>query len=292
MQNTTLFRRTNQGCLKYLKALAVLLIIAGFLTGARAYGFDNEPWKRYLNINWNHYLPSGYISNYFKIEPDDLKGISTYYHNDFLNADVGVNAYRSRPSENYDLSFQLSKRFRDAWLSTRYYPDDNKLSFYGRKHIKRLNLYINGDYRSKNMGLSANYYVNPYLSVRASTRYSGNDWQYWTGLNVTFNTGSRVTSRERRLKEEKAKEIDWQGNTESKAFTRAVTRLETVVKDIKPANVRTLIVKPGQNLFRIILNAYKTYDKDVLGLVLHANPGIKTPDDIKSGQRIILPERG
>ncbi len=54
---------------------------------------------------------------------------------------------------------------------------------------------------------------------------------------------------------------------------------------------RVVIVKRGDNLSRIILQAYGKYDSGVLSIVLGENPEIKNPDRILMGQGITLPAK-
>jgi phage tail protein X len=51
-----------------------------------------------------------------------------------------------------------------------------------------------------------------------------------------------------------------------------------------------VVVKEGDNLFRIILRAYGTYNDNLVHLVLSANPEISSPQQIVVGRAIKLPE--
>ncbi len=52
---------------------------------------------------------------------------------------------------------------------------------------------------------------------------------------------------------------------------------------------RGVVVKRGDNLFRIVLQAHGRYDKSILSTVLRENPEIQSPDRIMVGQVIKLP---
>ncbi len=59
-----------------------------------------------------------------------------------------------------------------------------------------------------------------------------------------------------------------------------------VTEDKKMSQV---VVKKGQNLFRIIIQNYGTYNDEILNKVLRANPNITGPAQINAGQTINLP---
>ncbi len=52
-----------------------------------------------------------------------------------------------------------------------------------------------------------------------------------------------------------------------------------------------MVVKRGDNLFRIIVRAYGKYDRATLRAVLGENPKIQSAEQIKAGQVIRLPEK-
>jgi len=56
-----------------------------------------------------------------------------------------------------------------------------------------------------------------------------------------------------------------------------------------PYNGRFVIVEPNQNLFRIALNNYGVVDERTYDAILKANPLIRNPDVIWTGQKIMLP---
>jgi Mrp family chromosome partitioning ATPase len=58
----------------------------------------------------------------------------------------------------------------------------------------------------------------------------------------------------------------------------------------KASRSKTVVVKEGDNLFRIILRAYGTYNDNLVHLVLNANPEISSPQQIVVGRAINLPE--
>jgi general secretion pathway protein A len=52
---------------------------------------------------------------------------------------------------------------------------------------------------------------------------------------------------------------------------------------------QVVVVKRGDNLFEIMLQAYGKYDRGVLNAVLRENPEIQSPNKLKVGQRVRLP---
>ncbi len=58
-----------------------------------------------------------------------------------------------------------------------------------------------------------------------------------------------------------------------------------------PRGARAVVVKRGDNLFRIIVRAYGKYDRATLRAVLGENPKIQSAEQIKAGQVIRLPEK-
>ena len=59
------------------------------------------------------------------------------------------------------------------------------------------------------------------------------------------------------------------------------------LKQDRPA--RVALVKRGDTLYGIILRTYGDYSRQILGIVLEQNPGIRNPDKIFVGQKIELP---
>ncbi|NIO20776.1 MAG: LysM peptidoglycan-binding domain-containing protein, partial [Candidatus Aenigmarchaeota archaeon] len=52
-----------------------------------------------------------------------------------------------------------------------------------------------------------------------------------------------------------------------------------------------VVIKEGDNLFKIITQAYGRYNKAMLDEVLRKNPDIKSPEHIMVGQVIKLPKK-
>jgi Mrp family chromosome partitioning ATPase len=59
---------------------------------------------------------------------------------------------------------------------------------------------------------------------------------------------------------------------------------------VKASKSKTMVVKEGDNLFRIILRTYGTYNEKLVSLVLSENPEISSPQEIVVGEVIKLPE--
>jgi len=59
---------------------------------------------------------------------------------------------------------------------------------------------------------------------------------------------------------------------------------------VKDRQSRIVVVKEGDNLYRIILRAYGTYNDEIVSLVLSENPEISSPKKIVVGRAIKLPE--
>jgi len=59
---------------------------------------------------------------------------------------------------------------------------------------------------------------------------------------------------------------------------------------VKDRQSRTVVVREGDNLYRIILRAYGTYNDELVRLVLGENPEISNPKKIVTGRAIKLPE--
>ena len=59
---------------------------------------------------------------------------------------------------------------------------------------------------------------------------------------------------------------------------------------VKDRQSRTVVVREGDNLYRIILRAYGTYNDELVRLVLSENPEISNPKKIVTGRAIKLPE--
>ncbi|HVS64770.1 MAG TPA: AAA family ATPase [Thermoanaerobaculia bacterium] len=57
------------------------------------------------------------------------------------------------------------------------------------------------------------------------------------------------------------------------------------------AGSRVVVVQRGSNLSREILSAYGVVDRELLDLVLRANPGITDPELVPTGYRLVLPAR-
>lgn len=160
-------------------------------------------------MKWNHFMPSGFIENYFRIDPDDqdLEFFSSRYYNDYLKADVGIRAFRSSPKDNYRFTLEASKRFVNTFVSSTYNPEYND---FGIRLSQRYNNFNFGcDFQTYNdrLGLYGTYYINPNLSISARASKRSGQWEYFSGLNVTFNTGTSRGRRETISAE--VKPIDW-----------------------------------------------------------------------------------
>jgi len=59
---------------------------------------------------------------------------------------------------------------------------------------------------------------------------------------------------------------------------------------VKASKSKTVVIKEGDNLFRIILRAYGTYNDKLVRLVLSENTEISSPQQIVVGRVIKLPE--
>jgi hypothetical protein len=59
----------------------------------------------------------------------------------------------------------------------------------------------------------------------------------------------------------------------------------------RPDQLRVVIVRPGDNLSNIIMDAYGMYDENILKSVLRKNPHIRRPDQIAVGDVVTLPAR-
>ena len=59
---------------------------------------------------------------------------------------------------------------------------------------------------------------------------------------------------------------------------------------VKDGKSRSVVVKEGDNLYRIILGTYGRYNKELVRLVLSENPEISNVKNIAVGRVIRLPE--
>jgi type II secretory pathway predicted ATPase ExeA len=59
----------------------------------------------------------------------------------------------------------------------------------------------------------------------------------------------------------------------------------------QPDKPRVIVVRPGDNLSDIIMDAYGMYDENILKSVLRKNPHIRRPNQITAGEVVTLPAR-
>ncbi len=70
---------------------------------------------------------------------------------------------------------------------------------------------------------------------------------------------------------------------------KAHQSLDKAVSVTKEEKMNQVVFKNGQSLYRVIIHAYGTYNDEILSRVLHANPDIISPTQIRGGQIITLP---
>jgi hypothetical protein len=59
---------------------------------------------------------------------------------------------------------------------------------------------------------------------------------------------------------------------------------------VKVSKPKIVVVKEGDNLFRIIIRTYGTFNNKIVGLILRENPEILGAEKIVVGQVIKLPD--
>ena len=167
------------------------------------WGFDSEEWSKTINFNWRHYDPIGHAS--FSLRTDNefhyLKSFGLGHYFDSIGTGLHLTGNRRFETDSYEFGYSLTKDFLDGdySLHLRYEPLWNEF-IYGLNAKITNGLYVRlsySDYR-KNLDISGSYRVSDTTNLFVSSSESETGRSYYTGLNVSFQSGSHVPRRKKR----------------------------------------------------------------------------------------------